>query len=55
MVIAGEYPFNNGLERIRNKYPHLLDEIYEIIQAVDAQQHKTNEEPRKNHAWQDAF
>ena len=47
MVIAGEYPFNNGLERIREKYPHLLDEIYEIIQAVDAQQHKTKESKEK--------
>lgn len=47
MVIAGEYPFNNGLERIRNKYPHLLDDIYEIIQAVDAQQHKTKKSREK--------
>lgn len=47
MVIAGEYSFNNGLEQIRNKYPFLLDEIYEIIQAVDAQQHKTKKSKEK--------
>ena len=47
MVIAGKYSFNNGLEQIRNKYPHLLDEIYEIIQAVDAQQHKTKKSREK--------
>lgn len=47
MVIAGEYSFKDGLERIRDKYPHLLEEIYEVIDAVDAQEHKTKESREK--------
>ena len=47
MVIAGEYSFKDGLERIRDKYPHLLQEIYEVIDAVDAQGHKTKESQEK--------
>ena len=47
MVIAGEYSFKDGLERIRDKYPHLLEEIYEVIDAIDAQEHKTKRSQEK--------
>ena len=47
MVIAGEYSFKGGLERIRDKYPHLLEEIYEVIDAIDAQEHKTKKSREK--------
>lgn len=47
MVIAGEYSFKDGLEQIRDKYPHLLEEIYEVIDAIDAQEHKTKESREK--------
>ena len=47
MVIAGEYSFKDGLERIRDRYPHLLEEIYEVIDAIDAQEHKTKESREK--------
>ena len=48
MVIAGKYSFNNGLRQIKGKYPHLLDEIYEVIAAVNASKHKTKESKEKN-------
>ena len=47
MVIAGEYSFKDGLARIKDKYPHLLEEIYEVIDAIDAQEHKTKESREK--------
>ena len=47
MVIAGEYSFKDGLERIRDKYPHLLEEIYEVIDTIDAQEHKTKKSQEK--------
>ena len=47
MVIAGEYSFKGGSERIKDKYPHLLEEIYEVIDAIDAQEHKTKKSQEK--------
>ena len=47
MVIAGEYSFKDGLAQIKDKYPHLLEEIYEVIDAIDAQEHKTKESREK--------
>jgi hypothetical protein len=41
MIIAGEYSFNGGKEFICSSYEHLLDEIVEIISAIDANKHKT--------------
>ena len=40
MIIAAEYPFNNG-QTIRNTYPDLLQEIEDIIAGVDAALYKT--------------
>ena len=41
MIIGGIYSFNNGLEVVNRKYPHLLDEINAVISSVDAEAHKT--------------
>ena len=47
MIIAGEYSFNDGREFINKKYKHLLDEIKDVISAVDANQHKTKKSKEK--------
>ncbi len=47
MIIAGAYSFKGGLTQIKDKYPHLLDEIYAVIDAIDAQEHKTKESKEK--------
>lgn len=47
MIVAGKYSFNNGEESIIQKYPHLLKEIYSIIQMVNAEQHKTKKSKEK--------
>ena len=47
MIIAGEYSFNCGREFISKKYDQLLNEIREIIVAVDAGRHKTKESKEK--------
>ena len=36
MVIAGKYSFNDGFKEIKDKYPCLLNEIYEVIAATNA-------------------
>ncbi|TET40788.1 MAG: restriction endonuclease [Dehalococcoidia bacterium] len=41
MIIAGVFSFNGGQEYISSKYKHLLNEIEDIVSAVDANQHKT--------------
>ena len=48
MVIAGKYSFNDGLKRIKNKYPHLLDEIREVISATNASEHQRKESQEEN-------
>ena len=40
MIIAAESPFKNG-DFIKEKYSHLLQEIEEVIGAVDATLYKT--------------
>lgn len=47
MIIAGRYSFNGGQEFIGKKYKHLLNEIEEIVAAVDAGQHKTKKSKEK--------
>ncbi|MDD9974957.1 MAG: BglII/BstYI family type II restriction endonuclease [Candidatus Poribacteria bacterium] len=42
MIIAAEYSFNNG-DSIKEKYPHLLQEVEDIIASVDASHYKTKE------------
>lgn len=41
MIVAGSYSFKGGKEYVRDKYPHLREEIYSIIQTVVASEHKT--------------
>jgi hypothetical protein len=47
MKIAGEYSFNRGKETVQKKYPTLLQEIKEVIEAVDASECKTKESKEK--------
>jgi len=47
MRVVGRYPFSGGDEVINKKYKHLLDEIYEIISAIDANKHKTKKSKEK--------
>ena len=47
MIVAGRYSFNGGDAVISSKYKNLLDEIYEIISAIDANKHKTKESEEK--------
>lgn len=47
MIIAGKYSFKDGAERIMNRYPHLLDEICQVIATIDAQAHKTKKSKEK--------
>ncbi len=41
MVVAGRYSFNKGLETVKGKYAHLLEEIVGIITKIDAAKCKT--------------
>jgi hypothetical protein len=47
MKIVGVYSFNNGKEFIDRKYPHLLDEVEQIISKVSAQKAKTKRSKEK--------
>lgn len=47
MIIAGVYSFNAGKEVINSKYKHLLDEIYKIISAIDANKYRTKKSREK--------
>lgn len=40
MIIGGLYPFNQGDKFILERYPSLLGEVKEIIELVDAEEHK---------------
>ena len=40
MIIAGKYSFNGGEEAVLAKYPHLYQEIENVIDAIDAEYHK---------------
>lgn len=50
MIIGGQYSFNNGLEVVKEKYPHLLAEIQEIITAVNAEELKIKESKERGTA-----
>lgn len=41
MYIAGIYSFNHGKEVVESRYPHLLEEIVDVINIVDAEDYKT--------------
>lgn len=47
MNIVGRYSFNQGEEYIKEKYPHLLEEIETIISQVDADRFKTKRSKEK--------
>lgn len=47
MRVAGLYSFNRGREFITERFPHLLAEILEIVEAVDAAQFMTKESHEK--------
>jgi len=41
MIIAGIYSFNNGEDVIRSQYPAELEEVEQVVAAVDSTQCKT--------------
>lgn len=47
MKIVGRYSFNNGDAVIKEKYPHLLQEIEEVIHSIDAALYKDKESKEK--------
>ncbi|RMH72271.1 MAG: restriction endonuclease [Gemmatimonadetes bacterium] len=47
MIIAGKYSFNNGENVIHQQYPHLLSEVEQVIQLVDATRYKTKTSKEK--------
>lgn len=47
MRVAGVYSFNRGKQYIKNHYPHLLEEIIEIIGSVSANRHRTKASKEK--------
>ncbi len=47
MIIAGRYSFNNGADVVNKKYPHLLNEVEEVISQVNAENCKTKESEEK--------
>lgn len=47
MIIASEYSFKDGKEVLISKYPNLLNEIREIIGAVNANLYKTKKSREK--------
>lgn len=36
MRLAAQFSFNNGLEEVRSRYPHLLAEVTDAVRGVDA-------------------
>jgi len=47
VIIAAEYSFNNGAKVISAKWPHLLVEIQEMIDAIDASRLRTKKSREK--------
>jgi hypothetical protein len=47
MKIVGVYSFNGGENAIKTNYPHLLTEIVEIIESIDAKEHKIKKSKEK--------
>jgi hypothetical protein len=49
MIVAGMYSFNGGREIIESHFARELQEVREVIAAVDSRQYKTKTAV-KNHA-----
>lgn len=47
MRVAGTYSFNGGREAVEKRYPQLLKEIYQVIDVIDEEKHKTKESKEK--------
>ncbi|MGC9292536.1 MAG: BglII/BstYI family type II restriction endonuclease [Acidobacteriaceae bacterium] len=47
MRIAGIYSFNGGSAEVQKRYPALVSEVKQVIQQVDASQHKTKRSTEK--------
>ena len=47
MRVAGIYSFNHGKEAITQNHRQQLDEVLQVIEAVDAEKHKTKESKEK--------
>jgi len=47
MKFMGRYSFNNGAEAVASLYPHLLNEIEEVIAGITADDHKTKTSKEK--------
>ncbi len=47
MKITGLYSFKNGADVVASQYPHLLKEIEEVIQYINADEHKTKTSKEK--------
>lgn len=47
MIIAGRFSFNKGEEVVQAKYPHLLSEIEDAIESVNAEDYKTKKSKEK--------
>ena len=48
MRVAARYSFNNGLAEIERRYPHLLEEIEDVISSIDATKYKTKKSKEKS-------
>jgi hypothetical protein len=55
MRIAGKYSFNDGKRVVEAKYPDLLKEVVECIEAIDATKCKTKESEEKTMPGQILF
>ncbi len=55
MRIAGIYSFNNGEQVVRLKYQNLLDEVFECIQLIDAENCRSKESLEKTMRGQMLF
>lgn len=47
MIVGGVYSFNNGLKVFENRFPQQKQEIYDVIESVDANSHKTKTSQEK--------
>lgn len=47
MRVAGVYSFNGGTAAVEARYPNLFAEVYEVIQTVDASEHRTKRSKEK--------
>jgi hypothetical protein len=47
MKVVGIYSFKNGRQVMQENYASEVEEIYEVIGSVDAEQHKTKKSNEK--------